>query len=144
MLGAQPAITAAIPGAYVNAQVSRFTDGVIDVIRQLRAQGTLAPVVVLHVGTNGSVTDGQMQQLLSLLGDRRKVVFINLKVPRSWEASDNGVIANWVHRFPHGQLIDWHDLGAAHPDYFYEDGIHLRPPGARYYASLIQQAVTTP
>jgi hypothetical protein len=36
-------------------------------------------------------------------------------------------------------LIDWHNIGGAHPEYFYEDGIHLRPDGARAYAELIRQ-----
>ena len=37
-----------------------------------------------------------MAALQQLLADRQRVIFLNLKVPRSWEAGDNAVIQKWV------------------------------------------------
>ena len=67
------------------------------------------------------------------------MVFLNLKVPRRWEPIDNDVLASNVAKYPNAVLIDWHTIGDAHPEYFYEDGIHLRPDGPRAYAALIRQ-----
>ena len=70
-------------------------------------------------------------------GGVQRVVFVNLKVPRDWESADNSVIAEGVARYLNAVLIDWHDIGDAHPEFFYDDGIHLNPDGAAYYAQLI-------
>ena len=139
MKGAEPALLAQVPGVWVNAEVSRGFGLGLELIRSLHDNHQLADTVVIHLGTNGVITDGQMEALLAILKDRKRVVFVNLKVPRSWEAQDNAVLAAWAPRFPNGVLIDWHNLGGAHPEFFYGDGIHLRPDGARYYADLIAQ-----
>jgi hypothetical protein len=55
----------------------------------------------------------------------------------SWESGDNSVIANGVSRYPNAVLVDWHNTGDAHPEFFYDDEIHLRPDGADSYAQLI-------
>ncbi len=46
--------------------------------------------------------------------------------------------------YPHATVVDWYADSATHPGYFYPDGVHLDPPGAKYYASLLAQAVKTP
>ena len=76
---------------------------------------------------------------MSVLGDRKRVVFVNLKVPRRWEGPDNDVLGANVAKYPNAVLIDWHNIGGAHPEFFWQDGIHLRPDGARFYADLIAQ-----
>jgi hypothetical protein len=44
-----------------------------------------------------------------------------------------------VPQYPNAVLIDWHTFGGSHPEFFYGDGIHLKPDGARAYATLIAQ-----
>jgi peptidoglycan/LPS O-acetylase OafA/YrhL len=137
MLGAKGALEAKIPGIRVDATVSRQFGNGIDLIRQLKESGQLSPVVVVHLGTNGTITDGHMEALLPLLSDRQRVVFINLKVPRSWEAGDNDVIQRYVPRFGNAVLINWNGEGSLHPEYFYGDHIHLNTAGRARYAELI-------
>ena len=137
MLGAKGALEAKIPGIHVNAAVSRQFGNGIDIIRELKAAGQLAPVVVIGLGTNGTITDGHMAALQQLLADRQRVIFLNLKVPRSWEAGDNAVIQNWVPKFGNAVLINWNGEGSLHPEYFYEDHIHLNTAGRTRYADLI-------
>jgi peptidoglycan/LPS O-acetylase OafA/YrhL len=137
MLGAKGALEAKIPGIHVDAAVSRQFGNGIDVIRALKAAGQLAPVVVIHLGTNGVITDGHMAALQQLLADRQRVIFLNLKVPRSWEAGDNAVIQNWVPKFGNAVLINWNGEGSVHPEFFYGDHIHLNTAGQARYADLV-------
>jgi len=109
----------------------------IDIIRQLKESGQLSPVVVIGLGTNGTITDGHMAALQQLLADRQRVIFLNLKVPRSWEAGDNAVIQKWVPQFGNAVLINWNGEGSLHPEFFYEDHIHLNTAGRARYADLI-------
>ena len=137
MLGAKGALEAKIPGIHVDAAVSRQFGNGLDLIRQLKDSGQLSPVVVIHLGTNGVITDEHMAALQPLLADRQRVIFVNLKVPRSWEAGDNDVIQRWVPKFGNAILINWNGEGSNHPEFFYSDHIHLNPAGQARYADLI-------
>jgi peptidoglycan/LPS O-acetylase OafA/YrhL/lysophospholipase L1-like esterase len=137
MLGAKGALEAKIPGIQVNAAVSRQFGTAIDIIEQLKAAGQLSPVVVIHLGTNGVITDGHMQRLKDLLADRQRVIFLNTFVPRSWQNGDNDVIQRWVPQFGNAVLVNWNGEGSLHPEYFYSDHIHVNPAGQQRYADLI-------
>lgn len=141
MLGAKPALEAAIPGIVVNAAVSRHFGELPGIIASLRAQGLVGDEVVIHLGTNGLVSVGEIDASMRELAGVRRVVFLNLKVPRPWEATDDQVLADALAKYPNVILVDWHSLGGAHPDFFYGDGIHLRPPGAAFYAQLVKSAL---
>jgi peptidoglycan/LPS O-acetylase OafA/YrhL len=139
MVGAANALVQALGPVNIDAAVNRQFGQAIDILRAYKEQGKLSDTVVVHMGTNGVITQGHMDAIYQILGDRKRVVFVNLKVPRRWEQGDNDVIAANVARHPNSVLIDWHNIGGAHPEYFYEDGIHLRPDGARAYSELIRQ-----
>jgi hypothetical protein len=137
MLGAAPSLEAAIPNLEVDASVSRQVSAGIGILSARRDAGTLGDVVIVHLGTNGTFTSGQFDEMMGILSGVQRVIFVNLKVPRDWEGEDNSVIADGVSRYPNAVLVDWHDTGDAHPEFFYDDEIHLRPEGAASYAQLI-------
>lgn len=137
MLGAQSALQARFPGIYVNAAVSRQFPVAIDIAGQLAAAGRLGEGVIVHMGNNGLITEGQFDSLMDALRGARRVVVLTLQVPRRWEVPNNDIIRAGVKRYPNAVLLDWHHLGHANPGWFWEDGIHLRAGGARAYADLI-------
>ena len=70
----------------------------------------------------------------------KRVVFVNVDVPRSWEVSDNAVLAAGVARYPGvAVLADWNALSSEHPEWFTPDQVHLEPAGAQALAALITQ-----
>ena len=137
MLGAKGALEAKIPGIHVDAAVSRQFGNGLDLIRQLKDAGQLSPVVVIHLGTNGRITDDQMAALQPLLADRQRVIFLNVFVPRSWQNSDNDVIQRWVPKLGNAVLINWNGEGSTHPEFFYPDHIHVKTDGQARYADLV-------
>jgi hypothetical protein len=139
MVGAATAIEQALGPVRIDAALNRQFGTAIELLTSFKNAGQLSDTVVVHMGTNGVITQDQMNAMMEVLKDRKRVVFLNLKVPRRWEQGDNDVLASTVAKFPNAVLIDWHNIGNAHPEYFYEDGIHLRPDGARAYAELIRQ-----
>ncbi len=143
MLGAKGALEAKIPGIHVDAAVSRQFGNGLDLIRALKDSGQLSPIVVIHLGTNGVITDGHMEALKVLLADRQKVIFLNLFVPRSWQNGDNAEIQKYVPQFPNGTLINWNGEGSTHPEMFYGDHIHVKPEGQIHYADLVAAAVNS-
>ncbi len=139
MVGAANALQQALGPVRIDAAVNRQFGTAIDILSAIKASGQLSDTVVVHMGTNGVITQGHMDAIMNILKDRKRVVFLNLKVPRRWEQIDNDVLATNVAKYPNVKLIDWHTIGNAHPEYFYQDGIHLNPTGQRAYAALIQQ-----
>lgn len=141
MLGAVQAMEADIPGVVVDAAISRQTSTAIELLRARSAAGQLGDVVIVHMGNNGTFSASQFDSMMDVLADVPRVVFINVKVPRAWEAPNNAVIADGVRRYPSTVMVDWHTVGTAEPDFFWDDGIHLRPEGAASYAALIAAQV---
>ncbi len=131
-----------IPGIAVDAVVSRqFWEG-DDVLAAKRAAGTLDPHVVIHLGTNAAASDSGFDDMMDELVDTVRVVFVNVAVPRSWEATSNAVIAAGVDRYGTAVLVDWHATVAAHPELVRDDGFHLTCEGADAYSELIAAALT--
>jgi lysophospholipase L1-like esterase len=137
MLGAKGALEAKIPGISVDAAISRQFGTAIDILQRLKDTHQLAPVVLIHLGTNGRIVDAQMQRLKDLLADRQRVIFVNLFVPRSWQNGDNEVLQRWVPQFGNAVLINWNGEGSVHPEYFYSDHIHLNTAGRQRYSDLV-------
>ena len=141
MLGAAYSLAGSIPGIDLDAAVGRQASAAIGLLQQKAAAGLLGEVVVVHIGNNGTLTNEQFDQLMAVIGLDRRVIVINLHVPRQWEESNNAVIVNGVSRHANAVLIDWSAAGNTYPEILYNDGIHLTPSGAAYYSQLVVAAL---
>jgi peptidoglycan/LPS O-acetylase OafA/YrhL len=131
-------------GVLVNAAVSRHAGTCLQVLQLFASQHVLAPLVIVHCGNNGALGVDFVDQVMRIAGPQRHVMFVSLKVPRSWEATDNAQLAQGVSRYPNARILDWHNLGdLLNPQnaYFYNDGYHLRPPGRTFYANAVLKAL---
>jgi hypothetical protein len=138
MIDIQPYLEADLPGVQVDGMVSRQFESGIAVVQAARAAGTLGNVVVVELGTNGSVTASDIDAMMQAATGVRRVIFVNVDVPRSWEAPDNAVLAAGVARYPGvAVLADWYSLSSGHPEWFTPDQVHLQPAGAQAMAALI-------
>ena len=98
--------------------------------------------VVFCLGTNNAVIDEQVDEMLNNVGNDKKVLLVNVRCPRDWEAQTNQALANAQKNHDNVvALVDWYGASAGHDEYFYEDGIHVNAIGAEAYISLIQQAI---
>ena len=137
MLGAAHRLAADVPGIDLDASVGRQISQAIRLLRELRDNGRLGPVVLLHVGNNGVFTDKQFEQIMEVVGPSRRVVFLSLKVTRSWEEGNNEVIRQGVERHRRAVLVDWRAALEEHPEVLWDDGTHLRPERASFYVELL-------
>jgi hypothetical protein len=141
MLAAASDLQAAIANITVDAVVGRQVPATLEILRARRTAGTLGSVVVIHMGTNGTFTSAQFDEMMDLLASVERVLFVDVKCPTAWEAADNLMLQAAVKRYPRAALVGWHAASANRPDLFWDDGIHLRPDGARVYAALVAAAV---
>jgi hypothetical protein len=142
LIDMQPNLQADIPGIAVDGLVSRQFETGIGVVQADRAAGTLGSVLVVELGTNGTVTSADIDAMMQAAAGVKRVVFVNVDVPRSWEQSDNATLAAGVARYPGvAVLADWFSLSSPHPEWFTADQVHLQPAGAAALAGLIAQDV---
>ena len=135
MLGAASALQRQFPGIAVDAEVGRqFSEGV-SIVRTLSDLGTIPGTVIVHLGTNGTVSPQRCDDLMDLLAGKR-VVLVNVHVPRPWEAPNNDVLADCAAR--HGAVIvDWHTNATG----LAPDGYHVNASGVEAYTQLIAAAI---
>lgn len=140
MLDIQSYLEADLPGTRIDGLVSRQFESGIAVVQAERAAGTLGNVLVVELGTNGTVTPTDFDDMMQAAAGVTRVVFVNMNVPRPWEAPDNAVLAAGVARYPGvAVLADWNGLSVGHPEWFTPDQVHLQPAGAQALAGLVAQ-----
>ena len=140
MLGAAPQLKGI--GFTVDAKESRQFSSGVDVVEQLKAEGLLGDVVAVHLGTNGPITQSEMDELMAALADVPQVMLITTALPDepryAYKNDNNGLIYDTVATHPNATLVDWGGLAAACVgDCFYADGIHMKSTGAQYYADVV-------
>jgi peptidoglycan/LPS O-acetylase OafA/YrhL len=141
MLGSASGLQATIDGIEIDAAISRQASAAIEILRSRLASGAVGDVVVVHIGNNGTISAGQFDEMMSLLSGVPRVVVVDVKVPRAWEGPNNAVLTDGVPRYPNAVLVDWNAASRGRPEWFWDDGIHLRPEGALVYAQLIAEQV---
>ncbi|MGD0311200.1 MAG: acyltransferase family protein [Acidimicrobiales bacterium] len=144
MVDAAPYLQQSLPGIDIDAQVGLQLDQVQAVVSQLRSEGVVGNRLIVELGTNGPYSADQLVELLNSLGPMHRIVLVNTHVPRPWQQQVNATIASVAQTYPNTVVVDWNTASAAYPQYFYPDGVHLDPAGAKYYASLIIQALDAP
>lgn len=144
MLGSRKFFASAMPGATIDAQVSRQAAEVFARIDARRAAGQLEPVVVIHTGTNGPVEEESLRAALNGLSDRQRVVLVTAHLQRSWVDDSNAVIRSVASSFPNVRVADWATLSDGQKRYFVYDGVHLTEAGAEAYARLVGDTVNAP
>ena len=137
LLGATPSLSTRLGGVLtVDAVVGRQMNEAAALARDLDARGLLGQTVLLHLGNNGPFTPEQIDEVFAALGSR-KVLLVNIMVPRQWEGEVNDQLAQAVARHPNAVLIDWWTLVTSEPDLTRGDGYHLTPAGAERYTDLV-------
>lgn len=81
VLGARDAIKEEMPGAGVDAEVSRMPGAFIGRVKKLNRRDKLANTVVIHPASNGVINEEILRKIIDPLQDYEKVVIVNASVP---------------------------------------------------------------
>ncbi|AZN39651.1 acyltransferase family protein [Paenibacillus albus] len=141
ILDAKPYLEKLINGIIVEGKVGRQMFEASDVVEELKRNKRLGHTVVIELGTNGSFTTKQLDSLLEAIGDDRRVVLVNTRVPRKWQDIVNDLLSETVKNTPSLTLIDWYSASKGRDDFFGRDGVHLKKHGAEFFANLLVQGI---
>ena len=129
------------PHSHIDAEKGRQFDAGRATFEGYLQQNLAGKIVVFALGTNGLVTDDQIDAIMADAGDKRIVVFVNTRSPQPWVGSTNQAVANAATRYKNVRVIDWYGYSANRNDLFDGDGTHLSNAGVTEYLNLIHDAV---
>ena len=98
MLGAKSQLDAG--GFAVDAAESRQAKDMVAEIQHAAAAGQLGPVVVVQVGTNGTVTAAELDAMVAAMPADTRLYFLTVKANLPWIDSNNDKIRNLPARAP--------------------------------------------
>ena len=140
-LRAVDAFDGVFPHSHIDAEKGRQFDVGRETFEGYIQQNLAGKIVVFALGTNGLVTDAQIDAIMADAGDQRIVVFVNTRSPQPWVGATNQAIANAATRYKNVRVIDWFGYSANRNDLFDGDGTHLSTTGVSEYLNLIHDAV---
>ncbi|MGI6545127.1 MAG: hypothetical protein ACOX2M_01615 [Fastidiosipilaceae bacterium] len=136
MVGATPHLGAALKDFNVQAEVGIQMDEGIAFLRGIVEQDKLGDILLVSLGSNGPIDDGQIDTIMDL-ADGRRVFAMNVVVARSWEGSVNQTWANATKRHDNLHVVDWRSYVSEHPGVLRPDGVHPTQSGYSSYAQLL-------
>ena len=141
MVGAAPELQERFGAAItISADIGRQQADVLELIDGYGAAGRLPAVVIIQMGNNGPLIEGEMDGMRDALAGVQHVFLVNDEVPRPWEEESNEAIEAAAASWPRTTLIDWNGLANSRGDLTF-DGIHLTPEGVDAYTDLIARTV---
>lgn len=126
-----------MPNMTIDAKVGRQILDAFPMVDQMKAEGSLAPVVLIALGTNGptyneSDFDHMMKQLKG-----KQVFFVNTKSNLYWQDEVNEKLQKAAKKYPNTHIIDWHGVSKNQTSWFGDDGTHMVDPGSKAYAEYV-------
>jgi peptidoglycan/LPS O-acetylase OafA/YrhL len=141
MLAAAPELESRLPGISIDAAVSRRLPAALDIVRAEVDDGTLRPVVVVGLATNGPIARSTLEQLRAAIGRDRELVVITAQAPRGWIDPNNRILSAFAASYRNVELSDWHDAAQPILGELNRDQIHFGPTGARVFTDSIEAAL---
>ena len=135
MLLALPDLAA--EGYRANARGCRQYPEGLALLRDLKRRDKLPLLVVVALGSNGSVTRGNIHDALDIVGKKRILGLVTPRETGGGSSSDADVIRREAKAHRNRiELLDWVAFSAGHSGWFQPDGLHLTFDGAAAMARL--------
>lgn len=121
----------------VDAAEGRSFDDGAETIETMAADGTLTPIVIVHLGTNGPIPPGGLDRILAAVGPQRRLILVTVHVPGRWEGEVNEAVRNFVAGCANCAVADWFTMASQEPDLVTTDDVHLTAIGEIRYVDLL-------
>lgn len=136
VVNSREALASLAPRVDVRAGSGRRWSQVVEVTQELATDPSVQAAVI-HLGTNGSVDEALIDDVLRPLAHLDRVVLVTARIPARWEKANNAVIRQAAARHPNVLVADWNALSDEQIGWFQPDGVHLSLRGLRAYIALL-------
>ncbi len=128
MLAAAPWLQEKFPGIVIDAEVSRSMFVAPSLVQAAVDSGTMRPILVLGLATNGDVDREDLDEVLDIIGPDRLLVVVNGQAPRDWIPIGNKVVEDFARAERDVELANWHAAIAPRIDELASDEVHPGGP----------------
>ena len=127
-------------GMEANARGCRMWSEGMALLRARKHAHTLPHLVIMGLGANWTITRGDIEAAVHLLGPKRVLGLIAPREEGGGTSSDayNVRRAGRRHR-NRVKVLDWPQFSAGHGNWFSGDGLHMSYTGAAAYAKFISK-----
>ena len=133
-----------LPTAHIEAKNSQQIQWGYEKALELQKTNKLGSVVVIELGTNAGITNGNKeyaQKLIDLLGRSRSVYWLTVYCKDSQSEEEcNQYINSLPSSHSNIKVIDWHSLASQHTEWI-ADNYHPTSTGAEEMAKLIKSVI---
>lgn len=142
MADASSVLQKEFPNMYIDAKVGRQASAAPAILQSLKDQNRLAPNVLLSLGTNGTVSQSDLDKIMEIVGKNRNVYWLNVHVPtRTWQDEVNSTLKDAANKYPNLHILDWYDYSNGKNDWFYADNVHPNENGLKYYGDFVLRSI---
>ena len=141
LLAATPELQSRLPGIEVDAAVSRQLSAAPDIVRALSASGSLRPVLVIALGTNGPIDRGTLEAIRAAAGSGHRIVVVTAQAPKPWIPEVNQTLEAFADDYRAVELADWYTAIQPQLGVLNRDRVHFGGAGARIFAGELQAAL---
>lgn len=142
LLAGSQGLTELFPKMVIDGEVGRQMKDSPAIFQSLKDKKELNDTILINLGTNGPITQDEFAQIMSIVGEKRRVFVINTHVPtRRWQNDVNATLETIAKQYKNVHLIDWYNYSTAHTDWFYDDQVHPNEVGSIYYCHLITKEI---
>lgn len=141
MLAAAPQLQARFPGIAIDATVSRQMRQAPEIVRSLARTGQLRDVMIIGLGTNGSIDPATLHELRGILGPERMLVLVSAQAPRGWIPRVNANLVSFADDYREAVVADWRGAISPRLELLARDQVHPGSAGGRIYTASIETAL---
>ena len=127
------------PNGYFDGKISRTTCAGADTLSEIKNKGITWDVIVLSLGTNGYPSDKCKNAVMELVSEDTQVFWLN--ATHADYDTNNSELEKYAKNHSNIHILDWESVIKEHPEYLYNDYIHLRPQGFKPYAEFIENGI---
>lgn len=138
LLAAADGLYKVFPNGYFDGKVSRSMIGGEEVLTDLKNKGKLGNVVILALANNSDFFEWRIDRLMNVLEDRQ-VYWVTAVLAD--DPKFNEKFRGYASEHSNIHIVEWEEKSRDHPEYFYEDGIHVKGDGIDAYANIIYEAI---
>ena len=140
LLSAAPEVKEIFPKSTIDAEVGRQLMDSEPIFKKASDDKKLGDVVLVVLGTNGSFTTKEMEDILAYMPDK-EIFFVNTMVQRPWQKAVNDELVKTEKNHKNTHVIDWKTHSDGHRDWFDVDDVHLTPDGAQQFSAYIGKEI---
>jgi hypothetical protein len=141
MLASAAGLQETFPGIQIDAVVSRQMSQLPSLLQNLKASGSLRPIIIVGLGTNGPIERASLDDARSVVGSRAQLVLVNVQAPRGWTEGVDATLSQYAQQYRDVELANWRDAIAGQLGLLARDQIHPGTRGGQIYAGVIKDAL---